>query len=41
MEVRGGGWVPWRRGQGSGITLGDGEWGRAVVLISDGGCSSP
>lgn len=41
VGLRGGGGVPWRMGQGSRVALGDGDGGRAVVLIGDRGCSSP
>lgn len=41
VGVRGGGGVPWRRSQRPGVTLKDGERGGAVVLIGDGGRSSP
>ena len=41
VGVRGGGGVPRRRGQRPGVALEDGERGRAVVLIGDGGRSSP
>lgn len=41
VGVSGGGGVPWRRGQGPGVALEDGEVGGAVVLIGNSGCSSP
>lgn len=41
VGIRGGGRVPWRRGQRPGVALGDGKGGRAVVLIGDSGSSSP
>lgn len=41
LEIGGGGRVPWRRGQRPGVILRDGEREGAVVLIGDGGCSSP
>lgn len=41
VGVRCGCGVPWRRGQGPGVTVGGGEAGGAVVLIGDTGPSSP
>lgn len=41
VVVRGGDGVSRRRDQGLGVTLWDGEWGGAVVLIGGGRRSSP